>query len=63
MICLKRNEAYIFPLLSTLAILFAIISLPGGVFIYLIAPVYLSLIWLKDTKSPAIKQKQVHKIG
>ena len=61
MICLKRNEAYIFPLLSFLAILLAIISIPGGIFIYLIVPVYLVLIWLKDTKSLTIKQKQVHK--
>ena len=60
-ILLKRDEAYIFPLLSSLAILLAIMSVPWGIFIYLVAPVYLVLVWLKDTRSLPVKQKQVHK--
>ncbi len=63
MICLNRDEAYIFPVLSFLAILLAIISIPGGVFIYLVAPVYLVLIWLKETRSLTIRDKRVHKTG
>jgi uncharacterized membrane protein len=60
-IILNRNEAYIFPALSILAILLAIFSIPGGIFVYVIAPVYLAIRWLKDTKSHPIRQKTVHK--
>jgi len=54
---MSREEAYIFPVLSSLAILLALISIPWGVFIYFIAPVYFVLMWLKETKSHTIKQK------
>ena len=62
-IILNRNEAYIFPVLSCIAILLAIISIPGGIFIYCIVPVYLVLRCLKDTRFLTIKHKQVHKNG
>ena len=58
---LNREEAYIFPVLSILAILLALFSLPWGIFIYLGAPVYYVLIWLKDTRSHTVKQKTFHK--
>jgi TMEM175 potassium channel family protein len=57
----NREEAYIFPVLSSLAILLAIISVPWGIFIYCVAPVYLVLMWLKETRLHSIKQKPVHK--
>jgi uncharacterized membrane protein len=57
MLIRNRNEACIFPLLSSLAILLAIISLPWGIFVYLLAPVYLVLIWVKETRSDRLKQK------
>ena len=62
-IILNRAEAYIFPVLSSLAILLAILSISGGIFVYVIAPVYLVLRWLKDTRTITIKQKQVQKTG
>ena len=62
-IILNRDEAYIFPVLSSLAILLAILSISGGIFVYVIAPVYLVLRWLKDTRTITIKQKQVQKTG
>jgi hypothetical protein len=57
MLILNRNEAYIFPVLSSLAILLATISIPPGIFIYLLAPVYIVLIWVKETRSHRLKQK------
>jgi uncharacterized membrane protein len=63
MLVLNREEAYIFPLLSLFAILLALISIPWGIFIYLIAPVYIVLLWLKETKSHVTKEKRVHKTG
>jgi uncharacterized membrane protein len=56
-----RDEAYIFPVLSVFAILLALLSVPLGIFIYAVAPVYFVAIWLKETRSPAVKQKTVHK--
>jgi TMEM175 potassium channel family protein len=63
MLILNREEAYIFPVLSSFAILLAIISIPWGIFIYFIAPVYIVLMWLKETRSHTIKEKPVHKTG
>jgi uncharacterized membrane protein len=60
---LNREEAYIFPVLSSLAILLAIISIPWGILIYLVAPVYFVLMWLKETRSHTTKEKTVHKTG
>jgi uncharacterized membrane protein len=60
---LNRDEAYIFPVLSTLAILLALMSLPWGIFIYGVVPVYFVLTWLKETRSHRVKQKSVHKSG
>jgi uncharacterized membrane protein len=60
---LNRDEAYIFPVLSLLAILLAMFSIPWGIFVYVVVPVYFVLIWLKDTRSLTMKQKQVHKTG
>ncbi|MFA6226045.1 MAG: TMEM175 family protein [Methanoregula sp.] len=60
-IILNRDEAYIFPVLSILAIVLALFSIPGGTFVYAIAPVYLVLRWLKDTRSFTIRKKQDHK--
>jgi uncharacterized membrane protein len=58
---LNRDEACIFPVLSTLAILLALLSVPWGIFIYLVAPVYFVLIWWKETRSDTVKQKSVNK--
>jgi TMEM175 potassium channel family protein len=58
---LSRDEAYIFPVLSILAILLAVFSMPWGIFVYSVAPVYFVLIWLKETRSQTAKQKSVHK--
>jgi uncharacterized membrane protein len=63
MLILSREESYIFPVLSSLAILFAIISIPWGIFIYVVAPVYIVLMWLKETRSHTTKEKTVHKTG
>jgi uncharacterized membrane protein len=63
MLLLNRDEAYIFPVLSFLAILLAIISVPWGVFVYSVIPVYLVLMWLKDTRSHPVKEKTVQKSG
>jgi uncharacterized membrane protein len=38
---LSREEAFIFPVLSVLAILLAVVSIPWGVFVYFLAPVYI----------------------
>ena len=57
---LNRDEAYIFPVLSSLAILLAIISIPWGIFVYFLAPVYIGLIWVKETKSRRVEQKPRH---
>ena len=54
---MSREEAYIFPILSSLAILLALMSIPWSVLVYFIAPVYMVLMWLKETKSLSIKQK------
>ncbi|MDD1694470.1 MAG: TMEM175 family protein, partial [Methanoregula sp.] len=58
---LNRNEACIFPVLSTLAILLALLSIPWGIFIYVVAPVYFVLIWWKETRYHSAKQKPVYK--
>ena len=55
MVSLSRDEAYIFPVLSSLAILLAVFSISWGVLIYFLAPVYIALMWMKETKSPMIK--------
>jgi uncharacterized membrane protein len=57
---LNRNEAYIVPVLSSLAILLAVISIPGGIFVYLLAPVYIVLIWVKEARSHRVRQKVRH---
>jgi len=54
---LNRDEAYIFPVLSSLAILLALFSIPWGIFVYLLAPVYIVLIWVKKTRSHRVRQK------
>lgn len=61
MMLLSREEAYIFPVLSLLAILLAIISVPWGILIYLVAPAYILLIWMKETRSHTLKQRSIHK--
>jgi uncharacterized membrane protein len=58
---LNREEAYIFPVLSTLAILLAMISVPWGILIYLLAPVYFVLMWLKESRGHTVKEKAVRK--
>ncbi len=58
---MNRDESYIFPVLSALAILLAIVSIPLGIMIYLIVPVYLVLVWLKDARSHTVKEKPAHK--
>jgi uncharacterized membrane protein len=58
---LNLEEAYIFPVLSALAILLALFSIPWGIVIYVIAPVYLVLVWAKDAKSHTVKQKTIQK--
>lgn len=58
---LNRTDAYIFPVLSAIAILLAILSIPGGIFIYFVTPVYMIVMWLKETKIHAIKKKKVQK--
>jgi uncharacterized membrane protein len=63
MLILNRDEAYIFPVLSALAILLALICIPWGIFIYCVVPVYFVLMWLKEMRSRAVKQKSVHKSG
>lgn len=57
-IILNRDVANIFPVLSMVGILFALVFLPVGVFVYGIAPVYLLMRWLKDTRSHTDKQKK-----
>jgi uncharacterized membrane protein len=57
MLILNRDDAYIFPVLSLLAILLALISVPWGIFVYLLAPVYMVLVWVKETRSHRIQQK------
>jgi len=59
---INRDEALIFPILSSLAILLAAVSIPWGIFIYFVAPVYFVLMWLKETRSHTMKKKQGHKI-
>jgi hypothetical protein len=63
MLILNRDEAYIFPVLSALAILLALICIPWGIFIYGVVPVYFVLMWLKEMRSRAVKQKSAHKSG
>jgi uncharacterized membrane protein len=52
MLLFDRQEAYIFPVLSTCAIVLALMSVPWGILVYLVAPVYLAMIWMKETKIP-----------
>ena len=61
---LRRNrvEAYIFPVLSAVAILLALVSIPWGIFIYFVAPVYMVLMWIRETRSHAAKKKTVRKL-
>jgi len=59
---LNRDEAYIFPVLSVLAIVMALFSIPWGIFIYGVSPVYFVLIWLRETRASATKQKSVHEL-
>ncbi len=54
----NRDEALIFPVLSSIAILLAVIFIPWGIIIYLAAPLYFVLAWLKETKSHEIKKKK-----
>lgn len=61
MMLMSREEAYIFPVLSLLAILLAIVSVPWGILIYLVAPVYILLIWKRETRSQTVRQKSSHK--
>jgi uncharacterized membrane protein len=42
------KEACIFPVLSAMAIVFALFSVPGGIFMYFIAPVYFVLLWVRE---------------
>nr|WP_320161560.1 TMEM175 family protein [uncultured Methanoregula sp.] len=60
-ICLKKDanqkimtmlkeDAYIFPILSFVAIVLSLVSIPWSAFIYFIAPVYILVVQWKDTK-------------
>jgi uncharacterized membrane protein len=63
MLPFHQEEAYIFPVLSTLAIILAVISIPWGIFVYTLAPVYLVIVWLKETKFHAIRVKTLKKFS
>lgn len=60
---LRRNrvEAYIFPVLSAIAILLALVAIPWGIFIYFVAPVFMVLVWIRETRSHTEKKKTVQK--
>jgi uncharacterized membrane protein len=60
MLIRNRNDAYIFPVLSLLAILFAVLSMPWGIFIYILAPAYIVLKWVKEKRFLKVKQKGRH---
>jgi uncharacterized membrane protein len=57
----NRSEAYIFPVLSAIAILLAIISIPWGIFIYFIAPVYMVMMWIRETRYQEVIKKMIQK--
>ncbi len=58
---MNRADAYIFPILSLIAILLAIAAFPWGIFIYFVAPVYMVGMWLKATKTHTIRKRKVNK--
>ncbi len=51
MMSLGKEDSYIFPVLSFIAIVLSLVSIPWSAFIYFIAPVYIAVIQWKDTKS------------
>ncbi|WP_321506800.1 TMEM175 family protein [uncultured Methanoregula sp.] len=51
MMAIGKEDSYIFPILSFIAIVLSLVSVPWSVFIYLIAPVYIIAVQWKDAKS------------
>lgn len=58
---IRCDEACIFPVLSCLAVLLALISIPWGIFIYVIAPVFILLIWWKERRIKTVRQEPAQK--
>jgi hypothetical protein len=48
MMAIGKDDSYIFPLLSFIAIILALVSVQGSAFIYLLAPVYIIAVqWME----------------
>jgi len=51
MMTLGKEDSYIFPVLSFIAIVLSLTGIPGSIFVYLIAPVYIVVMQRKMTKT------------
>jgi len=51
MLSLGKEESYIFPILSFIAIVLSLVSVPWSAFIYFIAPVYIVAMQWRETRS------------
>ena len=59
MLYLGKADSYIFPVLSFIAIVLSLISVPWSAFIYLLAPGYIILMQVKETRSGYKKPESV----